>query len=58
MATNFGTEIAITGFVTTIVTKQLVMEQGLIGRLTDSDTADTLHPRDVPMATTLAFDGL
>jgi len=32
MATNFWTKIAITGFVRTIATRQLVMEGGLSGR--------------------------
>jgi len=35
MATNFETKIAITGFVTMIVTRQLVMEEGLSGWPTD-----------------------
>ena len=34
MATNFGSEIAITGFVRTIATRQLAMEGGLSGRTT------------------------
>ena len=51
MATNFETKIAITGFVTMIVTRQLVMEEGLSGRRQNADIADTLHLRDVAMAT-------
>jgi len=35
MATNFGTKVAITGFVRTIATRQLDMEWGLSGRPTD-----------------------
>ena len=35
MATNFGTKIAITGFVRTIATRQLVMDGGLSGRPTE-----------------------
>ena len=35
MTTNFGTKIAITGFVRTIATRQLAMEGGLSGRLTE-----------------------
>jgi len=39
MTTNFGTEIAITGFVWTITTKQLVMKGGLSGRPTKCSIA-------------------
>ena len=35
MATNFGTKIAITGYVRTIATGQLVMEGDLSGRPTE-----------------------
>jgi len=35
MATNFGTKIAITGFVRMIATRQFVMERGLSGWLAD-----------------------
>jgi len=53
MATNFGTKIAITGFVLTTATGQLVMEGGLGGRSTsNADIASTLQLRDVAMATT------
>ena len=42
MATNFGTKIAITGFVRTIATRQLVVE-------------GSLHLRDVGMVTIFGF---
>jgi len=43
MATNFGTKIAITGFVRTIPTRQLLMEGvSAVGRQ-NADIADTLH---------------
>jgi len=45
MATNFGTKIAITGFVRTIATRQLVMEWGLSGRLTDCRYCQYLAPK-------------
>jgi len=48
IATNFGTKIAITGFVRTIVTRQLVMEGVFVQ---NADIADTLHIRDVAVAT-------
>ena len=35
MATNFGAQFAITGFVLTIATRQLVMERALSGRPTE-----------------------
>jgi len=54
MGTNFGTNIAainLTGVVCTIATRKLVMDGSLIGRQ-KADIADTLHIRDVAMATT------
>jgi len=52
MTTNFGTKIAITGFVRTIATSQLVMEGVLVVSRQNADNASTLHLRDVAMATT------
>ena len=55
MATNFGTKIAITGFVRTIETRQLIMEGvSVVGRQ-NADIASTLHPRDVAVATIFGF---
>jgi len=51
MATNFGTKTAITGFVWTTATRQLVMEGVWVVGRQNADTADTLHWRDVAMAT-------
>ena len=44
MATNFETKIAITGFVRTIATRQLVMEGGLSGRPTECRYCRYLAP--------------
>ena len=44
MAANLGTKIAISGFVRTIATRQLVMEWGLSGRLTDYRYCGYLAP--------------
>ena len=55
MAANFGTKIAITGFVRTIATRRLVMEGvWVVGRQT-ADIADTLHLMDVAMTTIFGF---
>jgi len=55
MATNFGTKIAIIGFVWTIATRQLVMEGfKWVGRQ-NADIANTLHLRDVAKATTFCL---
>jgi len=54
MATNFETQFAMSSFVLTIATRQLVIE-GLSGRLTNADIADNLHLRDVAMATIFGF---
>jgi len=43
--------LLLTGFVWTILTRQLVMNGGLSGRRQNADIADTLHLRDVAMAT-------
>jgi len=51
LATNFGTKVAISGFVRTIATRQLVMERGVSGRPTECRYCRTLHLRDVAMAT-------
>ena len=51
MATNFGTEIAITAFVWTIATRQLVMEGVWVVGQQNADIVDTLQLRDVAMAT-------
>ena len=48
MATNFGTKIAITGFVRTIATRQLAM---VVGRQS-ADTVDNFHIGYVATATT------
>jgi len=46
-ATNFGTKIAITGFVRTIASKQLVMEAVRVVDRQNAHIAGTLHLRDV-----------
>jgi len=53
MASSFGTKIAITGFVRTIATRQLVMEGVWVVGRQNADIADTLqlHLRDVVIAT-------
>ena len=51
MATNFGLKLLLAGFVWTIVTRQLVMKGGLSGRRQNADIANTLHVRDVAIAT-------
>ena len=51
MATNFGTKIAITGFVGTIATRRLVMEGVLVVGRQNADIANTLQLRDVAKAT-------
>jgi len=43
MATNFSTKIAITGFVRTIATRQLVMERVWVVSRQNAGIADTLH---------------
>jgi len=50
MATNFGTKIAITGFVRTIATRHLVMKEVYVVVRQNADIASTLHLRDVAMA--------
>jgi len=50
MATNFGTKIAITGFMRTIATRQLVMG-GLSGRPTDCRYCQYFSPMGRSMAT-------
>jgi len=52
MATNFGTKIAITGFVWTIASGRLIMEGVWVVHRENADIADTLQVRDVAMATT------
>jgi len=47
MATNFGIKIAVTGFVWTITTRQLVMEGVWVVDRQNADIADTLHVRDM-----------
>ena len=49
MASNFGTKIAITGFVWTVATRLLLME-GLSGQPTKCRYCNTLQLRDVAMA--------
>ena len=51
MATNFGTKIAMTGFVKMIATRQLVMDGVSVVDRQNADIADTLHIGDVAMAT-------
>jgi len=59
MATNFRTKIAITGFVRTIVTRQLVMEGGLISQPTECRYCRYLVPKGRCHGNHfLAFDGL
>jgi len=53
MATNFGTKIAITGFVRTTATKAWLWRGVRVVGRQNADTADTLHPTDVAMATIL-----
>ena len=56
MATNFGTKIAITGFVRTTATRQLVMKASLCGRLTKCRYCRYLaHRADVAMVTIFGF---
>jgi len=50
MATNFGTKIAITGFVRTITTILLVMDGVWVVDQQNADIADTLQLRNVAMA--------
>jgi len=45
MATNFGTKIVITGFVTMIATRQLVIERGLSGLPTECRYSRHLAPQ-------------
>jgi len=51
MTTNFGTKIAITCFVRKIATRQLVMKWVWVVGQQIADIANTLHLRDVAMAT-------
>ena len=55
MATNFGTNIVITGFVWTIATRQLVIGgfEWSVNRM--QIFTDTLNLKDVAMATTFGF---
>jgi len=50
-----GLKLLLTGFVWTIVTRQLVMKGVLSGRRQNAGIADTLHLRDVAMATTFCL---
>jgi len=50
MATNFGTKIALTGFVFMIATRRLVMDGGFSGRPTQCSYC--LQLSDVAMTTT------
>ena len=47
-----GLKLLLSGFVWTIVTRQLVTKGGLSGRRQNADIDDTLHLRDVATATT------
>jgi len=55
MATSFGTNIAITGFVLTIATRLLVIEGVSVVSQQNADIADTLQLRDVVTATIFGF---
>jgi len=50
MATNFGTKIAIAGFVFTTVTRLLAMERVWVISQQSLDIADTLQLRNVAVA--------
>jgi len=52
MATNFGTKIAIIGFVWTTASKRLLMEGVLVVGRQKADIADSLQLRDVATTTT------
>jgi len=59
MATSFGTQFAVTGFVRTMATRQLVMEGGLSGWLTDCRCCQNPAPKGRCHGNHfLAFDGL
>ena len=51
MATNFGTKIAINWLCVDDSDQAIGYEGGLSGRRQNADIADTLHLRDVAMAT-------
>jgi len=51
MATNFGTKIAINWLCVIDIDQTIGYEGGLSGRRHNADIADTLHLRDVAMAT-------
>jgi len=55
MASNFGTKIAITSFVWTIATRQLVIEAVWVVGQQNADITDTLQLRDVAIATIFVF---
>jgi len=55
METNLWTGIAVTGFVWTIATRQLVMEGVWVVGQQNADIADTLQVRDIVMATIFVF---
>ena len=52
MATNFGTKIAIKRLSVDDIDQAIGYEEGLRGRRQNADIANTLHLRDVAMATT------
>ena len=54
-ATNFGTKIAIAGFVRTIATRQLVMERSLSGQPTDCSYCRYIAPRTLPWQPLFGF---
>jgi len=55
MATNLGLELLLTGFVWTTTTRQLLMEGVWVVGQQKADITDTLHLRDVAMATIFGF---
>ena len=57
MATNFGTKIAINWLCVDDSDQAIGYEGGLSGRRQNANIADTMHPRDVAMATRFSFRG-
>ena len=55
MATNFGTKIAINWLCVDDIDQAVSYEGGLSGHGQNADIADTLHLRDVAMATTFCL---
>ena len=55
MATNFGTKIAINWLCVADIDQAIGYEGGLSGCRQNADIADTMHLRNVAMATILGF---